>query len=1113
MAPKLPLVGVEAVVKNFAGFNKAMEIINKRIEESGKKSEDAAKKSNPLSKAFGSAEKTIGQLQSKMTDFIASTGPAGNAIAGVVQQIGGIPFVAGIAVTAVAALVAGFISLGNRGAPLVGLGESFDKLTASVGITSQTLLTDLRAASLGTVADFDLIRQANVALAGATGEFGKQFGQKLPKLLEIARVQARATGQSVDYLYQSIITGIKRGSPLLIDNIGLVLKVGEANEAYAKSVGKSVEQLTAEEKQIAILNATLEAGQGVLDVYGQQQETNAEKLARSQATITNTLDSLALAVQPAFATVLDIVNRVLSGFQQLATGLAPILGSVASVITDVLGGAFNIILDIIEPIFNAITSFLPYIAILFQGIANVVGGVVNAIRGALSGVVNFVRSVAQNLFGLDIDNLGKSLFEGAAAAFGSFANGILQVANRLIFPAIIGIAQFIADFLIGFSPPKLGPLSQIDKGGENIMAAWLQGITGVSLEPVEDVAAQVSTMLGNIGKTSLGLVNRRLAELDKALLPFQNRLDIVKSQFDAIAAPANAALDAIDRQMATAEEALTNGDVAAAETIKRLDAQRAAIQANLDQQQQVVDQYQIQLSLAQAQQSQERALLSIRKAQLEAIQKAKAKAGDKEAVPDKGTKPATGTPELPAAVGGGMSFATSDSSVLDLIGGQDAVNEAIAGIQEAFAGEIDTKGLMEFEINQGLLQNQLNRIGEVDLGAKLGEKFGGITDLFDPSVEGSPANVISKFFSPDPATPGSLASFVNSIPSTIDTLKTDIQTKVTGFFNSLFSPEAEGSPVQTIQNLFAGADTEGSIANLFSSLGPNLEAAAPTIKAAVDSAVKSIFDPEQEGSPANFIVNAVKTLTGDQETADSVASFFKDLPTNVATAASGLWTELDTNVFTPVRNFLTGTGEGTLSGVLDSAIAFFADLPNRIVAALQGFGATVYTALVIPVINAINGLIGMVETAIKGFISGIADFLQPIADSLGIFAPQFLIDSISSLKNAANGLAFGRISTELPALFQSAPEAARGGLFSKGLLSVGERGREYMYNASKVGVLPNEMVRAIDGLQTILAQPSPMMVPGNSYDSHNTSINATFNGVRGPDDVMRRFAQMRAGTR
>lgn len=1108
MPPKLPLVGTQAVVQDFAGFNKAMDIVNKRIAESGKQSEDAAKKTDPLSRAFASVHKSLGGLQAQFDKVTANAGPAGQAIGSIVTQIGGIPAVAGLAVAGVAALVSSFIALGNRGAPLVGLGESFDKLTASVGIASQTLLTDLRAASLGTVADFDLIRQANVALAGATGEFGKQFGQNLPKLLEIARVQARATGQSVDYLYQSIITGIKRGSPLLIDNIGLVLKVGEANKTYAESVGKTVEQLTAEEKQIAILNATLEAGQGVLDVYGEQQETNAEKLARAQATITNTLDTLALAVQLAFGTVLDIINRILSGFQQLAVGLAPILSSIASVITDVLGGAFNIILDIIEPIFNAIASFLPYIAILFQGIANVVSGLVDGIRNIVGGIVNFLRGVAQNLFGLDVDNLGKSLFEGAARAFGAFANGILQVANRLIFPAIIGIAQFIADFLIGFSPPKEGPLSQIDKGGENLMAAWLQGITGVSLDPVKQVAAEVSTALGSIGKAGGRAIEKRLAQLDKALLPFQNRLDIVKSRFDAIAAPANAALDAIDRQMLAAEEALAGGDVAAAETIRRLDAQRAAIQANLDAQQQIVDNAQIQLSLAQAQQAQERTLLNIRKAQFVAVQKVAQKTDETRKEP----KPAGGAAALPEAIaGGGFSLGTSDSSVLDLIGGQQAVNEAIAGIQEAFVGEIDTKGLMEFEINQGLLQNQLNRIGEVDLGAKLSEKFGGITDLFNPSVEGSPANVISNFFSPDAATSGSLASFVNSIPSTIDGLTGGIKTSVDNFFNGLFNPDAAGSPVQTIQNLFAGADTDGSIANLFSNLGPNLEAAAPTIKSAVDGAVRSIFDPDQEGSPANFIVTKVQELTGDENTANSVAWFFKDLPANVNTALSTLGDQVSA-AFESVKTFLTGEGEGTLSGVLNSVVTFFADLPGRIVTALQGIGATLYNAVVVPVINVFNALIGVVEGAIKGVIDGVAAPFKSIVDTFGDATPGPIKDIATSLANASAGINFGRISTDLPD-FLKPQEAARGGIFSKGLLSVGERGQEYLYNASKVGVLPNQLAQAIDGLQSILAQPAPMMIPGNSYDSHNSSSTFNFNGVQSDQDARRRYNAMRAGMR
>lgn len=1084
MTPKLPLTGVRVEVQNYAGFMKAMETVNKVIENSGKKAQEAAKTSGPLSKALDNLRNSAQRVQGVLLDLASRAGGLSPVLTSVANIIGQFPFAAGLAVAGVTALAAGFLALGNRGAPLIGLGESFDKLTASVGQTSQTMLTELRQAANGTVADFDLIRQTNVALAGAVGQFGEEFGRKLPKLLEIARAQAKATGQSVDFLFQSIVTGIKRGSPLLIDNIGLVLKVGEANEAYAESVGKTVEQLTAEEKQIAILNATLEAGQTVLDIYGQQQETNAEKLARAQATITNTLDGLAIAVQPAFGTVLDIVNRVLSGFQQLAIGLAPILGAIASIVTNVLGGAFNIVLDILQPFINAITSVLPYVAILFQGIANVIGGVINVIRNVVGGIVNFLKDVARNFFGLDLDNLGPNLFNGAAKAFGAFANGIIAVANRLIFPAVIGIAQFIADLLIGLSPPPKGPLSVIDKGGENLMNAWLEGITGVSLQPVEDVAAEVSMALGSIGKAGLGAVEKRLAELDKALLPFQNRLDIVKARFDAIAAPGQAALDAIDRQLQAAQEALAGGDVAAAETIKTLDAQRAAIQANLDAQQGIVDRSQIQLALAQAQQAQERSLLNIRKAQLQVVKKV---AGETKEGVGKEERPKAGAgagPAEAALANAGITMPTGGDSVLDLIGGQQAVDDAIAGIQDAFVGEIDTKNLLEFGANQALLQEQLDRIGGVDLGSKLAEKFSGVTDLFNPDVDGSPANKIKSFFTTltgDETTPGSIASFFSNLGPNIQT---------------------------AVSTLTGDASTPGSLASFFATLGPNIDAAI----AGAGDTIKAAFDPEADGSPANFIVNAVRTLTGDDATADSLASMFAMLPENVATAASGLWTELDTQVFTPVRNFLVGTGEGTLSGIIDSVVQFFTDLPSRIVAALQGFGATVYNALAVPVINVVNGLIGIVEGAIKGIIEGIAAPFQTIVDTFGDATPAFIRDIATNLLNTANGISFGRISTELPAFLQSTPGAATGGQFGPGMLKVGERGPEYLYNAQKVGVLPNDLLRAIDGIGSILAQPSPMLVPGGG-DTYNNSNSYTFNGVQSDNDARRRYNSLRAGMR
>ncbi|RYD50676.1 MAG: hypothetical protein EOP52_13525 [Sphingobacteriales bacterium] len=80
------------------------------------------------------------------------------------------------------------------------------------------LLSDLRSATKGTVSDLELMKQ--------TVQFNNfQLPvDKLSTALAFARQRARDTGASVDYLVQSIVTGIARQSPLILDNLGINIK-------------------------------------------------------------------------------------------------------------------------------------------------------------------------------------------------------------------------------------------------------------------------------------------------------------------------------------------------------------------------------------------------------------------------------------------------------------------------------------------------------------------------------------------------------------------------------------------------------------------------------------------------------------------------------------------------------------------------------------------------------------------------------------------------------------------------------------------------------------------------------------------------------------------------
>lgn len=240
----------------------------------------------------------------KLNIIITGKDMASGALGSVGKALGGLGkiAVAGTAMVAGAVVGLGAIlgKLAIDAAPLEGIGMAFEVMAGKAGLS----LADLRTASRGTISDFELMRVANIALAGAGDDLGQAFGRDLPQLMAIAGAAARATGQDAGFMFESLLVGVKRVSPRLIDNTGLQLKLGEANKALADSLGITVEELTGEQQQIALLNATLEAGAAMVADFGGGQLTAAEQMAQFRASAQNTKDQIGLALLPALQALL-----------------------------------------------------------------------------------------------------------------------------------------------------------------------------------------------------------------------------------------------------------------------------------------------------------------------------------------------------------------------------------------------------------------------------------------------------------------------------------------------------------------------------------------------------------------------------------------------------------------------------------------------------------------------------------------------------------------------------------------------------------------------------------------------------------------------------------------
>jgi hypothetical protein len=133
-------------------------------------------------------------------------------------------------------------------------------------------LQGLRDATRGTVTDLVLMQNAVKA-----SNFKIPL-ENLASLFKFAQARARETGESVDYLVDSIILGIGRKSPLILDNLGISaialrdkLKGVGTETASVGDIAKAVGDIATEE----------------MAKMGDQADTTADKIAQLEAAWAN----------------------------------------------------------------------------------------------------------------------------------------------------------------------------------------------------------------------------------------------------------------------------------------------------------------------------------------------------------------------------------------------------------------------------------------------------------------------------------------------------------------------------------------------------------------------------------------------------------------------------------------------------------------------------------------------------------------------------------------------------------------------------------------------------------------------------------------------------------
>lgn len=183
------------------------------------------------------------------------------------------------------------------------------------------ILDGLREATHGTVSDLELMK------AAVKFQDFKLPVEELGTMLAFAQQKAKDTGQSIDYMVDSIVTGLGRKSLMILDNLGLSAAEIKERMAETGDMTKAVGEIIREQMSKA----------------GDYVETAADRVAKANVALNNQMLELGNTMQ-------DVLG--FSGWDELATKIK----------TEVVG-ALQFTIETIGEAKNAWNSFMQAIGV------------------------------------------------------------------------------------------------------------------------------------------------------------------------------------------------------------------------------------------------------------------------------------------------------------------------------------------------------------------------------------------------------------------------------------------------------------------------------------------------------------------------------------------------------------------------------------------------------------------------------------------------------------------------------------------------------------------------------------------------------------------------------
>lgn len=243
-----------------------------------------------------------------------ATGAASRDFAKQAQGLGGLVQVYATFAANLFAVSAAFSAL-SKAADTTNMVKGLDQLGAVSGKSLGSLAKQLSQVTDGAIS----MRDAMTATVSASA--GGMTNAAILRMGVVAKQASQALGVAMPDALNRISRGITKLEPELLDEIGIMVRVDTASQAYARTLDKTASSLTDFEKRQGFANAVLEQG---------EKKFGAIKLD------TNPYDRILASMQNIAQTGLELINKVLGPLLNLLSSSPTALATVMAGIVGIL---------------------------------------------------------------------------------------------------------------------------------------------------------------------------------------------------------------------------------------------------------------------------------------------------------------------------------------------------------------------------------------------------------------------------------------------------------------------------------------------------------------------------------------------------------------------------------------------------------------------------------------------------------------------------------------------------------------------------------------------------------------------------------------------------------